>query len=122
MAPTKIIMYSTVVCGQEQAEGLDALTNLSCNDVEEYFAECGGVYCSSSNTTRSVEDGNKASLKRSKKKMQKFAPPKTDVEVVDARKAGVPIKTQKGIEWRFSIWEEWRRYRNETTDTLFSNN
>ena len=28
------------------------------------------------------------------------------------------IKTQKDTEWCFSIWEEWRRCRNEATDML----
>ena len=52
--------------------------------------------------------------------MRKFAPPKTDDEVVDARKAGVSIKIQKDTEQCFSIWKEWRRYRNEATDTLIA--
>ena len=51
---------------------------------------------------------------------QKFSPPKTDDKVVDALKAGVPFKTQKDTKWCCSIWEEWRRYRNKTTDTLIA--
>ena len=119
----KLFIHSAAVCGQGQPEGLDALTNLSSNDVEEYFSEYCGDYCSSNNVTKkSVEDRNKAPLKRSKKKQtRKLALPKTDDEVVDARKAGVPIKTQKDTECCFSIWEEWRRYRNETTDTNSTN-
>ena len=48
--------------------GIDALTNLSSKEVEEYFVEHGGNYCSTNNATRSVKDRNR------NKPTQKFAP------------------------------------------------
>ena len=43
--------------------------------------------------------------------------PKSDNEVTEARKAGVPAKTRIDTDWCFSIWEEWQNYRSETTKT-----
>ena len=92
------------------SEELDALTNLSSKDVEEYFAECSEDY------SDAKRENDKSKIKASKNtQVRKFALPKTDDEVVEARKSGIPIKTQKDTEWCFSIWEEWRQYRNKAT-------
>jgi len=92
------------------SEELDALTNLSSKDVEEYFAECSEDY------SDAKRENDKSKIKASKNtQVRKFALPKTDDKVVEARKSGIPIKTQKNTEWCFSIWEEWRQYRNKAT-------
>ena len=49
-----------------------------------------------------------------------FATPKTVKEVAEARSKGVPHKTQKNTAWCISIWEQWRKHRQQTTGVVIS--
>ena len=46
---------------------------------------------------------------------RRFAAPKTEAEIVQARTKGVPLKTQKDTKYCVGVWESWREYRNSTT-------
>ena len=46
---------------------------------------------------------------------RRFAAPKTEAEIVQARTQGVPLKTQKDTKYCVGVWESWREYRNSTT-------
>ena len=99
-----------------RCEELDALSKLTSKEVEEYFTQHNNDYCSTSEAnTLSIELSQGPS--HTSKFSRKFATPKSDNEVAEARKAGVPAKTRKDTDWCFSIWEEWRNYRSETTKT-----
>ena len=45
----------------------------------------------------------------------RFATPKTDEEVQQARAQGIPVKTVQDTKYCFGIWEAWREHRNKTT-------
>ena len=45
----------------------------------------------------------------------RFAAPKTEEEVVEARKASVPKKTQTDT---MRLWDEWKMHRNLTSTNL----
>ena len=45
-------------------------------------------------------------------KKKRFASAKTKKEIVEARKAGVPKKTQDDTIYCYKVWEEWRGHRN----------
>jgi len=45
----------------------------------------------------------------------RFAPPKTDAEVASERRKGVPKKTLEDTKYCLNLWEEWRKYRQQTT-------
>ena len=45
-------------------------------------------------------------------KRKRFASPKSAKEVIDARKASIPKKTQLDTDYCYRIWKEWRAYRN----------
>ena len=99
-----------------RCEELDVLTKLTSKEVEEYFTQHNDDYCSTSETNAlSIELSHGPS--HTSKSSQKFATSKSDNEVAETRKAGVPAKTRIDTDWCFSIWEEWRNYRNETTKT-----
>ena len=46
---------------------------------------------------------------------QRFAFPKTEKEVVKAKKASVPKKTQQDTNYCVRLWNQWKQYRNGTT-------
>ena len=46
---------------------------------------------------------------------QRFAFPKTEKEVVEAKKASVPKKTQQDTNYCVRLWNQWKQYRNGTT-------
>ena len=48
---------------------------------------------------------------------ERFAPPKTDDEIARARLAGIPQSTQKDTKYCINTWEEWRKYRQEVSNT-----
>ena len=79
----------------------DALTNLSTKEIHEYFLEYCEDYCSTNmkcmgknNTAQPLAQTSKSS---SKSTPRNFATPKTDNEVAEARKMGVPLKTRNGV-------------------------
>ena len=45
----------------------------------------------------------------------RFATPKTNDEIVEARRQGIPKRTQQDTEYCKRLWEEWRNHRNTTT-------
>ena len=45
----------------------------------------------------------------------RFAQPKTDKEIVQARAEGVPVKTQQDTKYCVGLREEWREHRNQAT-------
>jgi hypothetical protein len=45
----------------------------------------------------------------------RFAVPKTEEEVVEARKASVPKKTQTDTRYCMRLWDEWKMHRNVTS-------
>jgi len=66
---------------------LDALSNLSSKDVEEYFTDSSEDY---SNVKR---ENDKSKIKASKNtQVCKFALPKTDDEVVETWRSGIPTE------------------------------
>ena len=44
----------------------------------------------------------------------RFAPPKTDSEIVCARQTAIPAKTVQDTKYCISVFEEWRKYRLTT--------
>ena len=46
----------------------------------------------------------------------RFAPPMSDKEVQEAKKAAVPKTTQRDISWCISLWKEWRDDRNSRSE------
>ena len=44
-----------------------------------------------------------------------FASPKTDAEVASKRKKGIPKKTLEDTKYCLNLWEEWRKYCQQTT-------
>ena len=83
----------------EESGALDALLQAS----ELFEAEVGAE----SKAEQSVAGGAHTT--------RTFAAPKTDEEVAEARSKGVPYKTQKDTAWGISIWEQWRKHRQQTT-------
>ena len=47
----------------------------------------------------------------------RFALPKTEKEVVEARKASVPKKTQADTKYCMRLWNEWNMHRNVAAST-----
>ena len=45
----------------------------------------------------------------------RFAPPKTEAEIIMARKAGIPKRTQQDTKYCTKVWDEWRQHRQQTT-------
>ena len=43
-----------------------------------------------------------------------FAAPKTEEEIRNARAKGVPSKTVEDTKYCVNLWNEWKRYRQET--------
>ena len=90
MQATKIIWSLALL---NRCEKLDKLTKLTSKEVEEYFAKHNDDYCSTSiANSLSIELSHGPS--HTSKSSRKFATLKSDNEVVEARKAGVPAKTQ----------------------------
>ena len=102
-----------------RCEELDTLTKLTSKEIEEYLTQHNDDYCSTSET-------NAPSIKLSQgpshtsKSSQKFVTPKSNNDVAEAHKAEVLAKTRIDTDWCFSIWEEWRYYRSETTKTTIA--
>ena len=46
------------------------------------------------------------------RKSRRFASPKSEKEVLEARKASIPRKTQLDTDYCLRIWKEWRTNRN----------
>ena len=44
----------------------------------------------------------------------RFAAPKTARDIQEARRQGVPKKTQQDTSYCVRVWEQWRSYRRET--------
>ena len=44
----------------------------------------------------------------------RFAKPRTDEEMQQARAQGVPTKTVQNTKYCLGVWEAWREYRNKT--------
>ena len=97
------------------------LTKLTKQEVE-VFAQHNEDYCSANTNNSTNLESETNVLAHTSKLIRNFATPKSDNEVEEAQKAGVLFKTRKDTEWCFSIWEEWRSYRRETTKTLISSN
>ena len=97
------------------------LTKLTKQEVE-VFAQHSEDYCSANTNNSTNLESETNVLAHTSKLIWNFATPKSDNEVEEAQKAGVPFKTRKDTERCFSIWEEWRSYRRETTKTLISSN
>ena len=80
-----------------RCEELDALTKLTSKEVEEYLTQHNDDYCSTSKTNAlSIELSQGPS--HTSKSSRKFATPKSDNEVAETRKAGVPAKTRIDID------------------------
>ena len=45
----------------------------------------------------------------------RFAPPKTEAEIIMARKTGIPKRTQQDTKYCTKVWDEWRQHRQQTT-------
>ena len=50
-------------------------------------------------------------------RQNRFAAPKTEEEVVAARKDSVPRKTQLDTKYCIKVWHDWRKYRNSVDTT-----
>ena len=48
------------------------------------------------------------------KSFARFAPPKTDFEIVRARQTGIPAKTVQDTKYGISVFEEWSKHRLTT--------
>lgn len=46
-----------------------------------------------------------------------FAPPRSEGDIVRARRAGVPESTKKDTKYCMQIWEEWKIHREQNTHT-----
>ena len=47
----------------------------------------------------------------------RFAAPKTESDVAEARRASVPKKTQTDTKYCMRLWNEWKMHRNSVTTT-----
>ena len=45
----------------------------------------------------------------------RFAPPKTEAEIIIARKTGIPKRTQQDTKYCTKVWDKWRQHRQQTT-------
>ena len=45
----------------------------------------------------------------------RFAEPKSDEEIAEARAKGIPLKTQQDTKYCVRLWEDWVDHRNSTT-------
>ena len=90
-------------CQNDDSEESGALDSLLLQASELFEAEVGAE----SKAEQSVAGGARTT--------RTFAAPKTDEEVAEARSKGVPYKTQKDTAWCISIWEQWRKHRQQTT-------
>ena len=75
-------------------------------------------YCSARTSNSRNLESQTVVLAHTSKLIRSIATSKSDNEVEEAWKAGVPFKTRKDNEWCFSIWEERQSYRRETTKML----
>ena len=50
--------------------------------------------------------------------IDRFAAPKSDTEVVEARKKAIPKKTQQDTDYCIRQWEAWRKHRNEQDSSI----
>ena len=44
---------------------------------------------------------------------ERFAPPKTEAEILEARTKGIPKKTLEDTQYCIKVWEEWCNYRRK---------
>ena len=51
----------------------------------------------------------------------RFAPAKTDTDIEEARRSGIPKKTLEDTRYCLNLWKEWITYRQQTTsDTIIT--
>ena len=76
----------------------------------------GGAGCSDRDMDRYLQQASEQyeenSLKSNSAQMPRFAVPKTEEEVQQARQARVPKKTQIDTRYCTKIWKNWSEYRN----------
>ena len=49
--------------------------------------------------------------------VQRYGSPKSTLQVNEARKGGVPVKTQEQNAWAVTIWRDWATYRSNILPT-----
>ena len=49
-----------------------------------------------------------------------FGNPKTTEEILEARRQGIPLRTQQDTQYCIRLWEEWRNYRQTATNENIS--
>ena len=49
---------------------------------------------------------------------ERFAPPKTEAEILEARTKGIPKKTLEDTQYCMKVWEEWCNYRRKKYQDL----
>ena len=50
----------------------------------------------------------------------RFGNPKTTEEILEARRQGIPLRTQQDTQYCIRLWEEWRNYRQTATNENIS--
>ena len=50
----------------------------------------------------------------------RFGNPKTNEEILEARRQGVALRTQQDTQYCVRLWEEWRNYRQTATNEKIS--
>ena len=113
---------NNLVLSASSSNELDPMLTKLIKQEVEFFAQHSEDYCSANTNNSSNLESKTNVLAHTSKLIRNFATSKSDNEVEEARKAGVPFKTRKDTEWCFSIWEEWQSYRRETTQTLIYSN
>ena len=83
-------------------DDLEALTNLSSKEIDEYFSQYSEDYSANNPTnTESMRKKTDVLAQTPRKSIRNFATPKTDNKVTEAEKTGVPLKTRKDTQWCF---------------------
>ena len=82
-------------------------------DLDQLLSRALDEYESQSGSGPASETPNPAPT-TSPTPQSRFAPPKTAKDVQEARRQGVPKKTQQDTYYCVRVWNEWRSYRRET--------
>ena len=83
-------------------------------DLDQLLATALEEYESQSESRPASETPNPAQLPCSPTPKSRFAAPKTARDIQEARRQGVPKKTQQDTSYCVRVWEQWRNYRRET--------
>ena len=86
-------------------------------DLDQLLATALDEYKSQSGSRPASETPNPAPTTSPTLK-SRFAAPKTARDILEARRQGVPKKTQQDTSYCVRVWEQWRNYRKETCGNI----